>query len=152
MQIAAGGDGVWPRLAKAMGQPELAEDPRYKTIGERMKRADEMEGMVADWVATLNFDEIEPLLVGLNVPFGGIYTAADIAADPHYAARNNIAHVPDDELGEVAMPNVVPRLEGTPGRIAFAGEDIGAHNADVYGGLLGKSEAEITALAEAGVI
>jgi crotonobetainyl-CoA:carnitine CoA-transferase CaiB-like acyl-CoA transferase len=152
VQIAAGGDGVWPRLAKAMGQPELAEDPRYKTIGERMKRADEMEGMVADWVATLNFDEIEPLLVGLNVPFGGIYTAADIAADPHYAARNNIAHVPDDELGEVAMPNVVPRLEGTPGRIAFAGEDIGAHNADVYGGLLGKSEAEITALAEAGVI
>ncbi len=152
VQIAAGGDGVWPRLAKAMGQPELAEDPRYKTIGERMKRADEMEGMVADWVATLDFNEIEPLLVGLNVPFGGIYTAADIGGDPHYAARNNIARIPDDELGEVAMPGVVPRLEGTPGRIAFAGEDIGAHNAEVYGDLLGKSKAEIAALAEAGVI
>lgn len=152
VQIAAGGDGVWPRLAQAMGQPELAEDPRYKTIAERMTRADELEGMVADWVATLDFNEIEPLLVDLNVPFGGIYTAADIASDPHYAARNNIAHVPDEELGEVTMPNVVPRLEGTPGRIAFAGEAIGAHNAEIYGSLLGKSEAELAALAEAGVI
>lgn len=152
VQIAAGGDGVWPRLAKAMGRADLAEDPRYKTIGERMKRADEMEQMLADWVATLTFGEIEPLLVEANVPFGGIYTAADIAEDPHYAARNNIARVPDEELGEVAMPAVVPRLEGTPGRIVHAGEAIGAHNAEVYGGLLGKSEAERAALAEAGVI
>ncbi|MGY9057363.1 MAG: CaiB/BaiF CoA transferase family protein [Alphaproteobacteria bacterium] len=152
VQIAAGGDGVWARLAKAMGQAELAEDPRYKTIAERMKRADEMEGMLADWVATLDFAEIEPLLVNLNVPFGGIYTAADIAVDPHYAARNNIARVPDDELGEVVMPGVIPHMEGTPGRIAFAGEDIGAHNAAIYGDLLGKSEAEIAAFAEAGII
>ncbi len=152
VQIAAGGDGVWPRLAKAMGQAELAEDPRYKTTAERSKRADEMEAMLADWVATMDFAEIEPLLVGLNVPFGGIYTAEDIASDPHYAARNNIARVPDAELGEVTMPGVSPRLEGTPGRITHAGEEIGAHNGEVYGDLLGKSEVEIAAMKEAGVI
>ncbi|MEZ5850151.1 MAG: CaiB/BaiF CoA-transferase family protein [Hyphomicrobiaceae bacterium] len=152
VQIAAGGDGVWPRLAQAMGRAELSDDPRYATIGERMKRADEMEAMLADWVASLPFDQIEPLLVSANVPFGGIYTAADIAKDPHYAARGNVARVPDATLGEVAMPAVVPRLEGTPGRIAFAGEDIGAHNAAIYGGLLGKSEAELSALRAAGVI
>lgn len=152
VQIAAGGDGVWPRLAKAMGQPELAEDPRYKTAAERNKRADEMEKMCEDWVATLNFDEIEPLLVGLNVPFGGIYRAEDIAKDPHYEARQNIAHVPDAELGEVVMPGITPRLEGTPGRITHAGPEIGAHTAEIYGGLLGKSEKELAALKEAGVI
>jgi crotonobetainyl-CoA:carnitine CoA-transferase CaiB-like acyl-CoA transferase len=152
VQIAAGGDGVWPRLAQAMDQEELASDPRYKTIAERMKRADEMETMLAEWVGTLDFAEIERLLVERNVPFGGIYTAAEIAADPHYAARNNIARVPDEELGEVTMPAVSPRLEGTPGRIAFAGEDIGAHNAEIYGSLLGKSEAEIEALKAAGVV
>jgi crotonobetainyl-CoA:carnitine CoA-transferase CaiB-like acyl-CoA transferase len=135
-----------------MGRPELAEDPRYKTIVERMKRADEMERMCEDWVATLNFDEIEPLLVGLNVPFGGIYRAEDIARDPHYEARRNIAHVPDDELGEVVMPAVSPRLEGTPGRITHAGPEIGAHTAEIYGGLLGMSAADQAALKEAGVI
>ncbi len=152
VQIAAGGDGVWPRLAQAMGRPELATDPRYATIRERMSRADELEAMLAEWVKTLRYEEIEPLLVGANVPFGGIYTAAEIAADPHYAARDNIARVPDTVLGEVAMPAVVPRLEGTPGRIAFAGEDIGAHNQEIYGALLGKTESEIAALAAAGVI
>lgn len=152
VQIAAGGDGVWPRLAKAMGQPELAEDPRYKTIGERMQRADEMEGMVGDWVRTQNFNEIEPLLVGLNVPFGGIYRAEDIAEDPHYEARQNIAHVPDEELGEVTMPGITPRMEGTPGRITHAGPPIGSHNAEIYGELLGKSDEEMAALTKAGVV
>ena len=152
VQIAAGGDGVWPRLAKAMGREELATDPRYATSAERITRADEMEAMLADWVKTLDFATIEPLLVAANVPFGGIYTAADIAADPHYAARENIAQVADGELGQVTMPAVVPRLEGTPGRIAFAGEEIGAHNAEIYGRLLGKTEAEIETLKTAGVI
>ncbi|MCA8927644.1 MAG: CoA transferase [Alphaproteobacteria bacterium] len=152
VQIAAGGDAVWARLAKAMGRAEMAEDPRYKTIAERMTRADEMEQMLAEWVATMDFNEIESLLVGANVPFGGIYTAADIASDPHYAARDNIARVPDAELGEVVMPGVVPRMEGTPGRITHPGEEIGAHTDEIYGGLLGKSAEDLAALREAGVI
>ena len=86
------------------------------------------------------------------VPFGGIYRAEDIARDPHYEARQNIAHVPDETLGEVAMPAVSPRLEGTPGRITHAGPEIGAHTAEIYGGLLGKTEAVLDALREAGVI
>ena len=152
VQIAAGGDGVFQRLAAAIDQPELAADPRYATSRERIARADELEALLADWIAGRDFAEVERRLVAGNVPFGGIYTAADIATDPHYAARDNVAHVPDAELGDVVMPAVVPRLEGTPGRIAFAGEDLGQHNAEVYGGLLGKSDAELAALREAGVI
>ena len=87
-----------------------------------------------------------------NVPFGGIYTAADIAADPHFKARENIAVVPDEEEGPVTMPGVVPKLRGTPGRIAHAGPPLGKHNQEIYGGLLAKTEAELQALAEAGVI
>lgn len=146
VQIAAGGDGVFQRLAAAIGMPELAEDPRYSTSRERIARADELEGLLAEWIKKHDFADIEKRLVGGNVPFGGIYTAADIASDPHYRARDNIAHVPDGELGDVVMPGVVPRLEGTPGRIAFAGPDLGAHNDEVYRGLLGKSEAELAAL------
>ncbi|MFV0298170.1 MAG: CaiB/BaiF CoA transferase family protein [Hyphomicrobiaceae bacterium] len=152
VQIAAGGDGVWARLASAMGQPELAKDPRYATARERNARADEMEAMLAQWVGSKSFAELEEIMVPTNVPFGGIYTASDIASDPHFAARDNIARVPDRELGEVVMPGVVPRLEGTPGRIAFAGEDIGAHNDEIYRGLLGKTDEELKALQAEGII
>ena len=152
VQIAAGGDGVFQRLAAAIDQPELAADPRYATSRERIARADDLEALLADWIAGRDFADVERRLVAGNVPFGGIYTAADIATDPHYAARDNVAHVPDAELGDVVMPAVVPRLEGTPGRIAFAGEDLGQHNAEIYGGLLGKSDADLAALREAGVI
>jgi formyl-CoA transferase len=86
------------------------------------------------------------------VPFGGIYTAADIATDPHFAARDNLARVSDAELGEVVMPAVVPRLEGTPGRIAHAGPSIGAHNAEIYEGLLAKTKTDLEALRAKGVV
>lgn len=152
VQIAAGGDGVWPRLAAAIDKPELAEDPRYKTSKARIERADELEALLAEWIGQHDFADIEKRLVGANVPFGGIYTAADIASDPHYKARDNIAHVPDQELGEVVMPAVVPRLEGTPGRITHAGPPIGQHNDEIYKGLLGKSDEALAALAKERVI
>ncbi len=152
VQIAAGGDGVWPRLAAAIDRPELAEDPRYKTSRERIGRADELEALLAEWIGSHDFADIEARLVGGNVPFGGIYTAADIATDPHFKARDNLATIVDEEMGAIVMPAVVPRLEGTPGRIAFAGPPLGAHNDEIYKGLLGKSDADLEVLREGRVI
>ena len=152
VQIAAGGDKVWERLAGAMGMAELAKDERYAKSRARIERADELEQLLSDWIAARDFRDVEERLVGANVPFGGIYTAADIATDPHYAARSNIARVPDEEEGEVTMPGIVPKLADTPGRIAHAGPPLGAHNDEIYGGLLKKSAQELAALREAGVI
>jgi crotonobetainyl-CoA:carnitine CoA-transferase CaiB-like acyl-CoA transferase len=152
VQIAAGGDGVWPRLAAAIDRPELAEDPRYKTSRERIARADELEALLAQWISRHDFADIEKRLVGANVPFGGIYTAADISSDPHFKARDNLATIEDRDLGPVVMPAVIPRLEGTPGRIAFAGPPLGSHNDEIYKGLLAKSDAELAALRKQRVI
>ncbi|MBS0244704.1 MAG: CoA transferase, partial [Proteobacteria bacterium] len=152
VQIAAGGDGIWPRLAAAIDRPELAEDPRYKTSRERIARADELEGLLAEWIGRHDFAEIEKRLVGANVPFGGIYTAADISKDPHFEARHNLAKIEDADLGTVTMPGVVPRLEATPGRIAHAGPPLGSHTAEIYKGLLGKTDAELAALKKAGIV
>lgn len=152
VQIAAGGDKVFQRLTKAMEQPALLENPKFATSAARIENADELEGLIAAWIGAHDFAEIETRMVAGNVPFGGIYTVADIIDDPHYAARENIAHVPDSELGEVAMPGVIPKMTATPGRITHAGPGLGQHNHEIYGALLGKSEAELVALARDHVI
>lgn len=152
VQIAAGGDKVWARLAGAIGMEHLAADPRYAKSRARIERADELEQLLSDWIAQRDFADIEAKLVAANVPFGGIYTAADIAADPHYRARDNLVTVHDEAEGAVTMPGVIPKLAATPGRVAFAGPPLGRHNEEIYGGLLKKSPAEIAALAAEGVI
>jgi len=135
-----------------MDRPELATDERYAKSTARIERADELEALLAEWIAGLDFAEIDRRLAEANVPAGGIYTAADIAADPQYRARENIAIVPDEEEGEVVMPGVVPKLTTTPGRITHAGPPLGKHNEEIYGGLLKKSDAEFAALVAEGVI
>ena len=152
VQIAAGGDKVFRRLVEAMDRAELADDPRYSVSRERIARADELEAMLGDWIGKNDFAEIETRLVGNNVPFGGIYTAEDIVSDPHYAARDNLITVADELEGDLVMPGVVPRLEGTPGRVESAGPPLGHHNDEIYCGLLNKQADELEALRAAGVI
>jgi crotonobetainyl-CoA:carnitine CoA-transferase CaiB-like acyl-CoA transferase len=152
VQIAAGGDNVWQRLAAAIDMAPLATDPRYARSRDRIERADELEALLAEWIGQHDFADIEARLARANVPFGGIYTAADIASDPHFAARGNLTVVEDPDEGPVTMPAVIPKLSATPGRIAHAGPPLGAHNQDIYAGLLGMTAAELETLAAAGVI
>ena len=78
--------------------------------------------------------------------------AADIAAHPAYAERGAIVSVEDPVLGLIRMPAAVPRLLGAPGEVRWPGPDPGAHNDEVYRGLLGMSEAELAALKRLGVV
>ncbi|MEC9151639.1 MAG: CoA transferase [Pseudomonadota bacterium] len=152
VQIAAGGDAVFRRLVEAMDMQELADDPRYARSKERITRPDELEKILSDWIAARDFHDIEQRLVGNNVPFGGIYTASDIAEDPHYAARANIVDISDPEEGTVRMPAPLPKLKRTPGRVSHAGPPLGQHNTEIYGGLLDLSEQDLAALTADGVI
>ncbi|MEM9684059.1 MAG: CoA transferase, partial [Pseudomonadota bacterium] len=93
VQIAAGGDKVWKRLAEAIDRPELVTDERYAHSKDRIAHAEDLENLLAEWIGVRDFAEVEDKLVAANVPFGGIYTAADIDADPHYEARDTIARV-----------------------------------------------------------
>lgn len=152
VQIAAGGNNIWPRLAAAMGREDLATDKRYARGKDRNSRADELEGLVKEWVGRHTYAEVESTLVAANVPVGGIYTADQIVDDPHYAARENIVTIDDPQLGPFPMPNVVPKLSGTPGRVNAAGPELGAHNEEILSGLLGRSIEEIDELSTEGVI
>lgn len=152
LQIAAGGDNIWKRLAEVIGGEALAADPRYLRSRERIQHADELEALLAEWIAARSFEEVESTLVEAGVPVGGIYRAEDIAQDPHYRARDSFIEFEDPDHGAIAMPGVVPKLSATPGEVCWAGPELGAHNEEIYSGLLGKTVEDLKSLLDRGVI
>jgi crotonobetainyl-CoA:carnitine CoA-transferase CaiB-like acyl-CoA transferase len=144
--IAAASDSVYRRLATAMGQPELADDPRFATALARIEHQDACEAAVSEWAACLSADEAIAALQSYQVPASAIFTVADIFADPHYAARDMLLEVPHEQLGSVTMTGVVPKLSRTPGAVRWSGRRIGADTRAVLRDDLGMSDAEIDAL------
>ncbi|MFI6866042.1 CaiB/BaiF CoA transferase family protein [Nocardia sp. NPDC050406] len=150
--IAANQDTVFTRLTELMGRPELASDERYSTHTARGARMDELDELIAAWTADADAEELLETLHKAGVPAGRIYTARDMFNDPHFAARQAIVRVTHPELGELPMQNVVPKLSATPGSVRHAGPDLGEHNAEVYGQVLGLDADQIAKLAQTGVI
>ncbi|TFV91445.1 CoA transferase [Blastococcus sp. CT_GayMR16] len=150
--IAANQDSVFGRLAGVMAQPELADDPRYATHGARGAAMAELDGLIAAWSATQHADDLLGRLHEAGVPAGRIFRAADMLADPHFAAREAIVRLPHPDFGELPMHNVAPKLSATPGRVRSVGPELGEHNDDVWGRLVGLSAADRTRLHDAGII
>jgi formyl-CoA transferase len=150
--IAANQDTVFRRLVEAMGRPEMAEDRRYSTHHARGERQQALDELIGDWTSTRSSGELIDLMEEHGVPVGKIYRAPDMLDDPHFKAREAIVRVMHPELGELAMQNVVPKLSLTPGSVRTTGPEMGQHNVEVYGELLGLSAPELERLSEQGVI
>ena len=150
--IAANQDTVFARLAAAMGRPELAKDERYATHGARGAHMEELDGLIAEWTVSFDATELLERLHAGGVPAGRIYRAREMFADPHFAARQAIVRVAHPEFGRLPMHNVFPRLGTTPGRVRHAGPELGEHNDQVYGELLGLDREQRSRLRHSGVI
>jgi succinyl-CoA:(S)-malate CoA-transferase subunit B len=150
--IACTNDKIFARMAALMGCPEVAGDGIYGTIAKREKNRPAVDGLVSAWAQKHTQPEAIRLCDGAEVPCGMVAAVDEIFQDPHYAARGNIARVTDPRIGDLAVPNVVPRLTATPGHVDTLGPALGAHNAEIYGSLLGMTKAELAALEKEGVI
>ena len=150
--IAANQDTVWRRLAEAMGRPDLADDPKYATHIARGENQAELDALVNAWTATMTCEALIATCEAHGVPCGRIFRAPDMLADPHYAAREAIARVAHPRLGDFPMQNVFPKFSETPGNIRWTAPEPGAHNADVYGGLLGMDDDSLARLKASSVI
>lgn len=151
--IAANADNVFGRLCEAMGQPELADDPRFATHSARGENQSEIEGIVAAWAGARTAEEIDRVLNDAGVICGPIYTVADIFDDPQYQAREMLVKHEDPDFGEYVGPGIVPKFSGTPCEVRWSATwEEGSHNRDVYGGLLGLSDADLDELKEEGVL
>ena len=150
--IACTSDKIFARLAEAMGVPEYAEGGKWETIRQREAERAIVDEYVGNWTKTMTRDEALATCEKFQVPCGPVYAIDEIFEDPQYKARENIAWIRDERVGELAIPNVVPRLSDTPGGVKWLGPSMGEHNDEVYKTWLKLEDAEIERLTAARVI
>ena len=150
--IACTSDKIFARLAELQGEPGLAGEGKWGKVADRERDRAEVDAWVTRWTQTCPLAELIARCIEFEVPCGPVNSIADIFQDPQYKARENIVFFADPRVGEIAMPNVCPRLSDTPGSIDWLGPKLGEHNDEVYKTLLGLSEREIGVLKDKGVI
>lgn len=150
--IAGSTQALTERLFREMGRPDLIEDPRFKTNRDRLANVDALDEIVGAWVGGRTQAECIEQLVKAEVAVAPVADFKQLAEDPHLVARRTLTTIEDPELGTLRMPDVLPKLSETPGRIRFAGLPMGVHNREIYLERLGLSEAELASLQADGVI
>ncbi len=143
---------IFQRLCDAMGQPKLPEDEKFRDHEARLANEAELHEMIRQWVKGFDAAELYGLLDEFRVPYGPVNSIADIFADPHFAAREDLVMVDDPHVGPVMTPAPYPRLSHAPGRVYAPAPAVGQHNDEIYRGLLKMDDAELDALLAAGVI
>jgi len=116
------------RLLRAIGRPELVDDPRFRTNAGRLEHVEELDAIIGAFVAERTQAENVAFFEQADVTVGPIYDITQILADPHVIAREIVADYPDAEIGALPMHHVVPRFAGTPGSIRSPAPRIGEHN------------------------
>ncbi len=152
--ITASGNTVFGRLAAAMGRPALATDPRFADNADRVTHRAALHALIGAWVAEHDSASVQAVLHAASVPASKVYSVADCADDAHYRERGSVIPVHDPQAGTLLHPPIAARFDGggsQPG-VAWPGAALGAHNRQVYAGLLGLADSEIEALQRAAVI
>jgi len=142
----------WQNLLKAMGREDLEDDPRFVTNAARVAHMDETDAVVEAWTRTLPKMEVFALTKYHRIPCAPVRTAPEVMNDPQLHERGTLERIDHPELGEIVVPSSPLRLHGTEKVAAGPSPMIGQHNAEIYGGWLGLSPAEIGELKEGGVI
>jgi formyl-CoA transferase len=150
--IGANSDSLYVRLMETVERPDLARDPELLANAGRVRRIEEIDGAIAAWTRQRPLADVVRTMEAAGIPVGPIYSAAEVVADPQYQARGMIESVDVQGIGPLRIPGVVPRLSDTPGGTRWPGPPLGAHNAEIYSGLLGLDAAELAALRADGVI
>jgi formyl-CoA transferase len=150
--IVAGSDANFARLCKAMARTELLDDPRFTRLADRAAHNDEINEIVAGWTTSLPAHEVEDRCIAADVPVATAYTAADIFADPHVAARGDLVTVDDPVVGPIRQQAPYPRRVGEPVIAPSGAPRLGEHTDEVLRDVLGLDADEITRLHDAKVV
>ena len=149
--IGGNGDSIFKRLMTCVGRADLADDPRLAHNDGRVQHEQEVDAAINAWTSQHSAADVLAAMEQARVPAGPIYSVADMFNDPHYQARGLFEQVEVD--GEpLKIPAILPKLSETPGGTDWPGPALGSHNTEIFGTLLGLSEAEQAELHQAGVV
>jgi crotonobetainyl-CoA:carnitine CoA-transferase CaiB-like acyl-CoA transferase len=150
--VACTNDRMFERLTvDAMGQPELRAE--FPSMDERIRRRDEVDARVQDWIGALDGVDVLARLDAAQVPCGRVNSVKDLFADEHMRAREDLVSVPGPDGRPLWMPGIVPKLSRTPGAVTGAGPAaVGAHNEEIYCGRLGLTRDDLAALGRRGIV
>jgi formyl-CoA transferase len=143
--IAGNADSLYHRLMTTVGREDLRDDPGLARNDGRAARMAEIDTAIAAWTVERTQAAVLAAMEQAEVPAGRIFSAADIAADPHYAARGMIEQIVAGDGEPLKVPGIVPKLSATPGAIRSTAPALGEHTDEILGAL-GYSAAEIAEL------
>jgi formyl-CoA transferase len=142
---------MWHALFKTIGQPEVADDPRFTDRKSRRENIEVLTAIVEAWTSQRTKHEVMKIMGEADVPCGAVLDSVELLNDPHLRERGMIVTVDHPVRGKVTMPGCPVKLEDSPVEVTSA-PLLGAHNADVYRAILGFSDAELDSLKLQGVI
>jgi crotonobetainyl-CoA:carnitine CoA-transferase CaiB-like acyl-CoA transferase len=150
--IACTNDKIYERLAEVMIQTGMPAPAEWATLANRERDREKVDEHVGAWTSQHDRDEVLRICEQAQVPCGPIYSIDEIFEDPQYAARGNILKMQDDRVGELPIPNLVPRLSDTPGSVNWLGPRLGEHNDEIFKTVLGLTDEDLRRLAAEGVV
>ena len=149
--VAGNGDSIFKRLMGAIGRDDLGNDPALADNAGRVKRVAELDAAIEAWTHTRSVTQVLDALNAAKVPVGRVYTAKDIAEDPHYRARDMLLSQTTRDGYEVTVPGIVPKLMGTPGSVRISAPRLG-DDTDAVLRDAGLTDQQIAALRSKGVV
>jgi crotonobetainyl-CoA:carnitine CoA-transferase CaiB-like acyl-CoA transferase len=150
--LAGSTNALFAANCRAIGRPDLIEDPRFSNNARRVDHSTELNAIFSQWCGSHTLDDVLAAFAAEEGTLAPIYAIDQIAADPQSRAREMITRVPDRDFGSVAMANVVPRFTVDRTQLRNSAGDVGQDNLDIYARWLGLSEQDIERLARQGVI
>ena len=152
LTLAASTQSVWLRLAEAIGRKDMTSDPKFIDNSARVENSVECNGVVGAWIEQHTRDEVIEHFDKHGVAYSAVFDMEDAFRDIQYRAREAMVRVPDPDLGEAIVQNVVPKFSATPGSVDFLGRKLGEDNETIYCGELGFSKEKLQELKAAGIV
>lgn len=151
LSLVASSNPIFARLCQAIGQPLLAQDPRFSTNPARVEHLGTLDQIISKWFSEHGTEEVVQALEAAQIPFSKTNSIEDILQDPHFKARGAVMRLPDPDYGSIPSPCIVPRVVGQVLDAPATGPATGQHNQDVYS-RLGVSAERLAQLQALGVV
>jgi len=145
-------DTKWRDFCRAIDKEDLADDPRFATMLDRIKDRAELEEIVEGWTVNLPQETVMTLLQEAGIAAGTVENGEDVHSDPQFAYRQHFQQLNHDEMGTHSNSRVAFRLSKTPGELTSPAPCLGQDNEHVYTSILGYSSEEFVELLTDGVL